>query len=34
MLEGQGWDVRLRDGTIELLDRDGDMFANIAKSIR
>jgi transposase InsO family protein len=30
-LEGQGWDVRLRDGGMELCDRDGDLVANVAK---
>jgi hypothetical protein len=30
-LDGQGWDVRLRDGGVELRDRDGDLFANVAK---
>jgi hypothetical protein len=30
-LEGQGQDVRLRDGEMELRDRDGDLFANVAK---
>ena len=31
-LEGQGWDVRLRDGGMELRDRDGDLFADIEKA--
>jgi len=31
-LEGQGWDDRLCDSTMELRDRDGDLFANIAKA--
>ena len=30
-LEGQGWDVRLRDGGMELRDRDGDLFADVEK---
>ena len=30
-IEGQGWDVRLCDGGMELRNRDGDLFANIAK---
>ena len=31
-LEAQGWDVRLCGGTMELRDRDGDLFAKIAKA--
>ena len=31
-LEGQEWDVRLCDDTMELRDRDGDLFAKIAKA--
>jgi len=31
-LEGQRWDDRLCDGTMELRDRDGDLFANIARA--
>ena len=30
-LEGQGWDVRLCDGGMALQNRDGDLFANVAK---
>jgi len=30
-LEGQGWDVRLRNGEMELRNRDGDLFANVEK---
>ena len=30
-IEGQGWDVRLCDGGMELRNRDGDLFANVAK---
>jgi transposase InsO family protein len=30
-LEGQGWDIRLREGGMELRNRDGDMFANIER---
>ena len=31
--EGQGWDVRLRlcDGGMELQNRDGGLFTNVAK---
>ena len=28
-LESQGWDVRLREGGMELRDRGGDLFTNI-----
>jgi len=31
-LDGQGWGVCLCDGMMELRDRDGDLFANIAKA--
>jgi len=31
-LEGQGWDVRLSDGTMEPRDRDGDLSAKITKA--
>ena len=30
-LEGQGWDVRLCDGGMELRNRDGDLFADVEK---
>jgi hypothetical protein len=30
-LEGQGWDVRLREGGMEPRNRDGDMFTNIER---
>ena len=30
-LEGQGWDIRLCDGRMELRNRDGDLFANVAR---
>ena len=30
-IEGQGWDDRLCDGGMELRNRDGDLFANVAK---
>jgi hypothetical protein len=30
-LESQGWDIRLRDGGMELQNRDGDLFANIER---
>ena len=30
-LEGQGWDVRLCDGRMEVRNRDGDPFTNVAK---
>jgi transposase InsO family protein len=30
-LEGQGWDVRLQDGGMELRNRDGDLFTNIER---
>ena len=29
--EGQGWDVRLCDGGMELRNRDGDLFTDVAK---
>ena len=29
--EGQGWDVRLCDGGMELRNRDGDLFTNVGK---
>ena len=29
--EGQGWDVCLCDGGMELRNRDGDLFTNVAK---
>ena len=30
-LEGQGWDVHLKNGGMELRYQDGDLFANISK---
>ena len=30
-LEGQGWDICLKDGGMELWDQDGDLFAVISK---
>ena len=30
-LEGQGWDIRLRQGSMELKDRHGDVFAHVPK---
>ena len=30
-LEGQGWDVHLKNGGMEVWDQDGDLFANISK---
>ena len=29
--EGQGWDVRVCEGGMELRNRDGDLFTNVAK---
>ena len=30
-LEGQGWDICLKDGGMEIQDRDGDLFAVVSK---
>ena len=30
-LEGQGWDIRLKDGEMELRDQEGDVFTNITR---
>ena len=30
-LEGQGWDIRLRDGGMELRDREGDVFTIVSR---
>ena len=31
-LEGQGWDVHLCEGGVELRNRDGDPFTNVMKA--
>jgi hypothetical protein len=30
-LEGQGWDICLKDGRMELRDREGDVFAVVSR---